>query len=409
MADYYKDTTFHQDQLLYAAMNGYGKDVFSVLTVDDFDLGSRQELAIIIERGTLSGDVDEAWVMGEVLKAGQRDLNMMLATIITNAMVASNWRYHAERVLEESMRRKAGTILTRALNTITNGAIHPLIAVEEAMDELNAIPRAELTEDDAWTLDEIMGLQVQHSMFTVPEMLRRNERLVITGSEGGGKSVFVYQMLTGAAFGVDTFSLERTEPQRVLFLDVENNEFQARANLDKIVPALREIAPDANPDWRSLKRRVVDLLASKDRADVIRRVVHYSPDILYMGTAYKLTDVTDETHRSVRAIQSVVDRIRQEIDCTVLVEHHAGHGHMNDRNNMRPEGSSYWLRWPDFGYGMQPLPTSNGKRLMRLGAWRGDRATDRRFPTAVKEGSVMPWQPIYQDEWDALYSNQYDK
>lgn len=409
MSDYYKDTTFHQDQLLYAAINGYGQSVFSVVTVDDFDPGSRQQLAAIVERGSLTGVIDSSWIMGEVLKVGNRDLTMLLTTVVSNALVASNWRYHAERVLEESMRRSAGMILTRALKVITDGNQHPLIAVEEAMEQLNAIPRAELSEDDTWTLQDIMGMEVQHDRFTLPNMLRRNERLVLTGSEGGGKSVFVYQLLTGAAYGVDTFTLERTEPQRVLFLDVENNEFQARANLDKIVPALREIAPDVDPDWRSLKRRVVDLLASKDRADVIRRVVHYSPDILYMGTAYKLTDVSDETHRSVRAIQSVVDRIRQEIDCTVIVEHHAGHGHMNDRNNMRPEGSSYWLRWPDFGYGMQPLPTNSGKRLMRLGAWRGDRATDRYFPKAVKQGSVMPWDPIYPDEWEAIYAEHYDK
>lgn len=408
MSDYYKDTTFHQDQLLYAAMNGYGKDVFSMVTVDDFDIGPRQELSIIIERGCLAGDIDQSWVMGEVLKVGNRDVNMMLATVVSNAMVASNWRYHAERVLEESMRRKAGAIITRAMQAITDSAQHPLIAVEEAVEQLQAIPRAELSEDDAWTLDDIMGLDVVHRDFTVPSMLRRNERLVLTGSEGGGKSVFIYQMLTGAAFGVDTFTLERVQPQRVLFLDVENNEFQARANLDKIVPTLKEMAPDANPDWRSLKRRVVDLLASKDRADVIRRVVHYSPDILYMGTAYKLTDVTDETHRSVRAIQSVVDRIRQEIDCTVIVEHHAGHGHMNDRNNMRPEGSSYWLRWPDFGYGMRPIITHDKSRLMKLQAWRGDRATDRKFPVAMRQSTALPWTPVYEDEWDAIYAHMYD-
>ena len=409
MSDYYKDTTFHQDQLLYAAMYGYGKDVFSVVTIEDFDIGSRQQLAILIERGTLSGDADQAWVMGEVLKVGNRDLTMMLSTVVSNAMVASNWRYHAERVMEESIRRKAGVVITRALNQINNGAIHPLIAVEDAMDELRALPRAELSEDDTWTLDDIMGLDVVHRDFTIPSMLRRNERLVLTGSEGGGKSVFIYQVLTGAAFGVDTFTLEKADPKRVLFLDVENNEFQARANLDKIVPTLKEIAPDVQPDWRSMKRRVVDLLASKDRADVIRRVTHYNPDILYMGTAYKLTEVTDETHRSVRAIQSVVDRIRQEIDCTVIVEHHAGHGHLNDRNNMRPEGSSYWLRWPDFGYGMRPIVTNDKKRLMRLQAWRGDRATDRKFPVAMRQSSALPWAPVYEDEWDALYSHLYDK
>ena len=157
-----------------------------------------------------------------------------------------------------------------------------------------------------------------------------------------------------------------------------------------------------------MKRRVVNLLETRDKADVIRRVTHYAPDILYMGTAYKLTDVTDETHRAVRAIQGVVDKIRAELECSVIIEHHAGHGAMNDRNNMRPEGSSYWLRWPDFGYGMVPVKTE-GSRLMKLTPWRGDRATDRHFPVAVKQGPVLPWLPVYADEWEAIYADRYDK
>lgn len=400
-------STEWQDALLYLAAWGEAQNVFSLVGIDDFDPGDRQELFALMERGYVDGSISPAWVKDEAIRLG-RPSAPFVATVLTNGFTGTVG-YYAERLRDSSAKRHAIAALTRGLNKLQGDSAIADEVVAEVRADLDALPKPAMTNDDTWTLDEIMGLEVQHSRFTIPEILRRNERLVITGSEGGGKSVFVYQMLTGAAFGVDTFSLERTEPQRILFLDVENNEFQARANLDKIVPTLREIAPDAIPEWRSLKRRVVDLLSTKDRSDVIRRVIHYAPDLLYMGTAYKLTDVSDETHRSVRAIQSVVDRIRQEIDCTVIVEHHAGHGHMNDRNNMRPEGSSYWLRWPDFGYGMQPLPTSNGKRLMRLGAWRGDRATDRRFPVAVKQGSVMPWQPVYQDEWEALYANQYDK
>lgn len=401
-------STEWQDALMYLAAWGQASEVLSQVGIDDFDPGERQELFAIIERGYAEGTLEPAWVGGEAVRLGRPNPNYVVS-VMTSGFMGGSVGYYASRLRDETAKRHLTAALTRGLHRLqSNDAVADEIA-SDVQAEIAAMPKPAVSDDDTWTLADLMALEVQHAKFTLPDMLRRNERLVLTGSEGGGKSVFVYQMLTGAAFGVDTFSLERAEPQRVLFLDVENNEFQARANLDKIVPTLREIAPDVDPDWRSLKRRVVDLLASKDRADVIRRVVHYSPDILYMGTAYKLTDVTDETHRSVRAIQSVVDRIRQEIDCTVLVEHHAGHGHMNDRNNMRPEGSSYWLRWPDFGYGMQPLQTTNGKRLMRLGAWRGDRATDRRFPVAVKQGSVMPWQPIYHDEWEAVYANQYDK
>jgi replicative DNA helicase len=397
------DTTEWQDALLYNAAWGQASQVFSLVAIDDFDPGERQELASIIERGYVDGSLEPAWVTDEAMRLG-RPSPSYVANVITNGFTGSV-NYYAERLRDASARRFAVAALTRGLQRLQSREAVADEIVHDVQSELASLPKPASTDDDSWSLEEIMGLEMEESRFTLPSLLKRNERLVITGSEGGGKSVFVYQMLTGAAFGVDTFTLQRSEPQRVLFLDVENNAFQARANLDKIVPTLREIAPDETPNWRSLKRRVVDLLATKDRADVIRRVVHYSPDILYMGTAYKLTDVSDDAHRSVRAIQSVVDRIRQEVDCTVIVEHHAGHGTMNDRNNMRPEGSSYWLRWPDFGYGMQPMSTKDGRRLMRLGAWRGDRATDRRFPVAVKQGDVFPWVPIYQDEWDAIYSH----
>jgi KaiC/GvpD/RAD55 family RecA-like ATPase len=399
-------STEWQDALLYHAAWGKGSQVFSLVSIEDFDPGDRQNLFAIMERGYVDDSLNPAWVSDEVVRVGKPSQSFT-ATVLTSGFTGTVG-YYASQLRDATAKRYAVAALTRGLNRLNSNDSVAEEVVMEVQSELSLLPKPATTNDDTWTLDEIMNIEIEHAQFTLPNMLRRNERLVLTGSEGGGKSVFVYQLLTGAAFGVDTFTLEKTEPQRVLFLDVENNEMQARGNLDKIVPTLREIAPDATPDWRSMKRRVVDLLSSKDRADVIRRVTHYKPDILYMGTAYKLTDVTDDTHRSVRAIQSVVDRIRQELDCTVIVEHHAGHGHMNDRNNMRPEGSSYWLRWPDFGYGMQPLATDTGKRLMRLGAWRGDRATDRRFPKAVKQGSVMPWQPVYVDEWEALYSARYD-
>ena len=396
-----------QDGALYAAMWGGAETLFSLVSVDDFDEGHRQELADLIYRGSIEcPDSLLQWVQDEAIKRG-REMVAYVATVMTSGFTGTA-AYYGHKVREVSQRRHVERMLNKATESLRRNWT-PLEVVEYLEGAMQELPKPADTEDDTWTLDDIMSLKVEMEPFMLPDMLKRNERLVLTGSEGGGKSVFVYQMLTGAAFGVDTFTLDRTDPKRVLFIDVENNEFQARGNLDKIVPTLREMAPDVHPEWRSLKRRVVDLLASKDRAEIIRRVVHYNPDILYMGTAYKLTDISDETHRSVRAIQSVVDKIRSEVGCSVIVEHHAGHGHMNDRNNMRPEGSSYWLRWPDFGYGMQPLHTTNGQRLMRLGAWRGDRATDRKFPVAVKQGSVMPWQPIYEDEWDAVYADRYEK
>lgn len=391
-----------EDGALYAAIWGHAEDVFSIVTADDFSTQDGMHLAELIERGLHEKqDSLSEWVRAEASRLGRPSLSY-IANIATAGFTGSG-KYYAEKMREMSLLRRTDAAITRAKQKI-NSREDAIRVIEELRADLQALPMPETTNDDSWTLEQIMALNVEEKRFTIPGMLQRNERLVLTGSEGGGKSVFVYQLLTGAAFGINSLSMEHHEPQRVLFFDVENNEFQARSNLDKIVPVLQEMAPKVTPEWRSMKRRVVNLLDTRDKADVIRRIVHYSPDILYMGTAYKLTDITDETHRSVRAIQSVVDRIREEIDCTVVIEHHAGHGFNNDRNGMRPEGSSYWLRWPDFGYGMQPLQMPNG-RLMRLRPWRGDRVMGRNFPVAIKSGSVLPWKPIYQDEWEALYSH----
>lgn len=390
----------HEDALLYHCLWGQAAEVLSLVTVEDFTPGDRQDMAQIIEMGHADGILEAPWVRDQAIRLGRPSPSFV--TSIATAGFTGTVTYYAQRVREASIRRHAEATLTRALHRLKTE--DPAAVVEDTQNELNLLPTPATTDDDTWTLRDILEMDIEHEPFTIPNLLRRNERLVITGSEGGGKSALVYQLLTGAAFGVDTFTLEQCEPQRVLFLDVENSPMQARSNLDRVVPALKEINPDADPDWRSLKRRVVDLLASKDRADLIRRVGHYAPHILYMGTAYKLTDITDETHRSVRAIQTTVDRIRQEIGCTVIVEHHAGHGQQNDRNGMRPEGSSFWLRWPDFGYGLKPIQAQ--RRLLKMTAWRGDRATDRKYPAGLRQGELLPWQPIYPDEWEAIYADK---
>jgi hypothetical protein len=393
------DTTEWEDALLYHAIWGQAEQVFELVTPDDFTPGDRQHTAEIVQKGLSDGPIHPQWVKDKALENGRP--TMAYIAFVSSAGFTGTVPYYAERLRQATTRRLTTAAYTRAIQLLNDGT-DPLEVIDHTNTKISEIPQPTPTTDDTWTLQDLLALDMQNPIYTIPNMLLRNERLVLTGSEGGGKSVFIYQLLTGASYGIDTLTLDRFDPQRILFIDVENNKFQARANLDKIIPTLQEMAPDIQPEWRSMKQRVINLLDTKDKSSLLRRINHYHPDILYMGTAYKLTDITDETHRSVRAIQSFVDKVRQDIDCTVIVEHHAGHGYQNDRNAMRPEGSSYWLRWPDFGYGMSPMNTPN--RVMRLKAWRGDRVMGRQFPLALKTSGVFPWAPIYQDEFDALYA-----
>jgi replicative DNA helicase len=387
--------------LLYLAAWHQGSEVFSLVTVDDFSPGQNRELAAMMERGLVEEVLSPQWVKDETIRLGRPAANFV-AQVLTMTPTASV-RYYASQLRNESIRRYAVAAGTRMLDRLNANETDPLEAVSFMQEELEAMPRVETKDEDTWTIWDLMGLEEMPDNWTIPGLLRANERLVLTGSEGGGKSVFIYQTLTGAAWGVDTFQHEIYEPKRVLFLDVENNDFQQAGNLRKIVPHLQEIRPDVEPQWRSMKRRVVDLMATRDKADVIRRAVHYAPQIMYIGTAYKLAGISDDAHRSVKAIQSTVDKIREEIGCSVIIEHHAPHGFNNDRGNMRPEGSSHWMRWPDFGYGLKRIDTPTGK-IVKLMNWRGDRVRGRDFPAGLREGAVLPWEAISHDEWEIMYS-----
>jgi RecA-family ATPase len=274
-------------------------------------------------------------------------------------------------------------------------------------DELMGVtPPASIDGDDYFDLDYFMALQDSDSPFVLPGMLRKNERWLIVGKEGGGKSALVYQILTGAAFGVNTLSytFEHYQPQRVVFLDVENSEHQVGFNVRSVTRNLREMRPDVEPFWRSLKRRVVDLTDKAQAIHVIRSVVKHNPDVLYMGTAYKLA-FSDDYRVMGRAIMDTIDKIRAEVGCSVLIEHHAGHGDKNNRNGWRADGTSEWGRWPDFARGLDVKMRPNGTRVMKLFvSSRMDRSAGREWPVGMIQGEVFPWTPIYdQDEFDESY------
>ena len=220
-------------------------------------------------------------------------------------------------------------------------------------------------------------------------------------------------MLTGASYGVNTMShaLERYEPQRVVFLDVENNQYQIADQVRLVHGLLKEQAPDVTPYWKNLKRKVVDLTDKRQQADVIRSVVAHRPDVLYMGTAYKLA-FSEDYRVMARSIMTTVDRIRAEVGCTTLVEHHAGWGEKGNRNNWRPDGTSEWARWADFARGMD-VKYDGSKRVMKMiVSSRMDRSTGRNWPGGFIQGrglAAFPWQPVPSDEFEARYDRLFEE
>lgn len=374
--------------------------VFSIVDVADFEPGFQQDTAAAITTLMSRGTVDQMAVADEVSKKNPALFKWFLLNV--KEEFYSTPTYCANAVRQSASRRRVEATLTRGLQDLQSQ--RPVDEVMSTIMESLAVDEAHLSSGLSTVgFDTIIDTPDDVRPWIVPDMLRTNERMIITGPEGGGKSVLVAQMCLGAAMGVNTLHPELTqhEPMRVLMLDVENDRLQVRNNMRKVYPYLREMRKiEPSISWVDI--RDVDLSNPVEQQQVIKLAKEHNPDLMYMGSLYRLAPEGDKVDTAFTSVSRTVDRIRSETGSSVLLEAHAGHGLQNDRNGMRPYGSSMWMRWPEFGFGMVRHRAS-GNILLKN--WRGHRSDDRVWPTGLRRGNVLPWQGIMADEWEALYGD----
>lgn len=239
--------------------------------------------------------------------------------------------------------------------------------------------------------------------WVVPGLLERGDRLVWTGFEGLGKSMFIRQLAVCAAAGIHPFNwgtADQYEPRRVLLIDAENSERQSRRKFRPLAAAsikAHRRVPDGG--LRLIHRpEGIDLSREADAAWLLERVTAHKPDLLIIGPFYRLHmgDMNDE--RVARKVVGVLDAARVKADCALVIEAHAGHGEAGKNRSVRPVGSSLLLRWPEFGYGIAPAEDPQpGKacRDVHVKPWRGAR-DERSWPTRLTWGDPngWPWQTV---------------
>ena len=379
--------------------NKVAEQVFSIVDVEDFEYGKQQDIARIITTLLAQNKVDQMAVANEASKQSQ-DL-MKWFVVYVREEFYSTPTYCANGVRDSANRRRLEASLTRALNRTTSQQGDVSEIMSSLITDLDTT-QAHITSGlSVVGFDDVFNAEDDLRPWIMPNMLRTNERMIITGPEGGGKSVLVAQMCLGASMGVNTLSAnyDKHEPLRVLMLDVENDRLQVRNNMRKIYPVLKEMnSVQPSIEWVDIQH--IDMSDSVEQQKVIRLAKERQPHLMYMGSLYRLAPEGDKVDTAFTSISRTVDRIRSETGASVLLEAHAGHGMQNDRNGMRPYGSSMWMRWPEFGFGMV---RHNQSGNIQLKNWRGHRSDDRNWPAGLRRGSVLPWQPIMADEWEALY------
>lgn len=218
-------------------------------------------------------------------------------------------------------------------------------------------------------------------------------------------SVLLRTIAVMVASGLHPFTLQAAEPRRVLVVDCENPQrimHDRFAELGKVAATRGR-----SPDGLMIRRfpQGIDLGSPADRMRLRRLCQLAQPDLLVIGPVYKMYMGGGFSREEdlARLVANAIDGIREEFGCAVLMEHHVPKGEAGQqRGALAPIGSSLWMRWPEFGFGLakdrdavdadgNPLGSFDERYAVLL-PWRGGRDY-RPWPHKLQSGGPggLPW------------------
>jgi replicative DNA helicase len=371
--------------------------------------------AVIAGRIRSGKPVDTHLVMTDLLsrQGFGSDTGPYLLTLMEHAWHLPHAPNYAERVLHCAARRNLAAAATRIRQRLEqswiNGWAEPVTDftgdLREAIDAAEAADAGLTADQPSMPLSELLAGTDTYD-WLVPGMLERGERIVLTGTEGLGKSYLCTQFAVCLAAGRHPFTGAQLgqgrQGLRVLVVDCENGLSQSRRRFRSVVARLG----DDRAAWRENLRFEVqpnglNLLGS-DAGWLERKVAINTPDLLVIGPLYRLHYANMNEEGPARELVRVLDTIRTRHGCALMSEAHPGHSEdgTGDRR-MRPAGSSLFLRWPEFGYGLRRAKGTEGEHpnLVDVVAWRGSRE-ERNWPRQLKHGAFLPWEPANHDYWE---------
>ncbi|MEV0584054.1 AAA family ATPase [Nonomuraea sp. NPDC050310] len=329
-----------------------------------------------------------------------------LHTLMAACLTPANVGHYAAIVRGHGVRRRliaAGIRIAQRAQDLGADA-HGL--TEQAVRELEDVRDFELGDDvDTLTVGQFLAVEDEEYDWIVPGLLERGDRMILTGTEGLGKSTIFRQLAVTIAAGLHPFQHTPIQPRRVLVLDCENTATQVRRKLRPMVAQarLQERPIEETNLWLEIRPQGLDLASDRDLSWLMRRIAVIQPDVVFLGPLYRLAPRALNSDDEVAPILAALNMIRARGAC-VLLEAHAGHAlGAGGRRDLRPRGSSALLGWPEFGYGIRraDTPEAKHKRIVDMESWRGDR-DERSWPERLEAGGVWPWTEVmigYGEAW----------
>jgi hypothetical protein len=319
-----------------------------------------------------------------------------LVELVGLGQTPSNAAYYATQVADYAQRRAlivAGTrIVQRAFaygddtaDELTGWAAEQVAAV--------AAGTGDSLEDDGLDEAALCGEPPAYD-WLIPGLLERGDRLILTGSEGMGKSTLTRQLAVQAAAGIHPFTAKRSTGVRVMVVDCENGERTSRRRYNPLLLAARDAGKPVGGRLKvHLETQGLDLTQRSGAGWLLRRVERFKPDLLVIGPLYRLHFGDPNDERDARRVAATLDRAREVGNCGLILEAHSPHKSPAQKTRtLRPVGSSLWMRWPEFGFGIAREESEAGRmfRVSEFSAWRGPR-DERSWPRRLRSGGDGPW------------------
>lgn len=370
-------------------------DVFSAVDIEDFDFPYQQVAEAIHGLRLDKTPISRLSVIDEMSRRSTLARVGGAAEISRIAGFGFGDHGYALDVVARTARlRRLDIAALRLHHDVEATDAEPLVIAKTALNAVQGVVDTIEADGDITTptLGEFLDTSDPEHDWVIPGLLERGDRMLLTGAEGLGKSFLQRQLAVCAAAGVHPFNRTRIKPQRVLYIDCENGAVKLRRALRGLVSQTTLLGED--PRQRMYLEAVpsgLDLTRPEDEAWLVRRVASIQPALLFIGPVYRLHADDPNKEEPARKVTAVLDRCRSAANCALVAEAHAGHGYGGNDRPLRPTGTSLWLRWPEFGYGMQPADGHTAThRRVAFKSWRGDRE-ERDWPSALQSGGALPW------------------
>ena len=364
------------------------------LTVGDFWKPAHQTIwATITRLAATTGACDPAMVLADLQT--HRELDRIgggpyLIDTMTAVPTTANAGWYAHRVHGLARARKVAETGRRLVQLANNPGTDTVdledmleAAARTVLDTLDTTPAIAAPLRHVDNIDEFLNSPEPEYRWLIPGAIEVGDRLMLTGPEGGGKSVFCRQFAIQTAAGIHPFTGHQINPIRVTYLDLENSPAQSRREFR----TLRHQAGgrlDAEQFHIEVSSQGIDLLDPLDQAWLDQLIATTRPNLFVTGPLYRMASGDPNEEKTARPVSQALDRVRAT-GAAIIIETHAPHAQTGQRRRpRRPYGASLWVRWPEFGLWLDEDGT--------IEHWRGAR-DQREWPLAMKRGGEWPWMP----------------